>query len=301
MAAKPLDIAVLLREVRDPRPPVRLEEQGVAVRDTGIRRIPNPADLSALEVALRLAEAMRGSVTVLAVGPKRLEDALCLAASLGADRTLRVWDDGMSGGDAVADARVLRRVLEILRPSLFFTGSRVLDRGDDPSAALAACALGIPFTNAALSLAIDSDGVQVLRKAERGGRQKVSLRLPCAVFFDAAAAEPHYPDLEAVLGSLEAPVERWGMPELGLPAVELGFAGAVLRPAGVAFPRPDPLRVLTPDPTLPGHERVAVLLSGGIRAREGRIHFSTPDEAVARLLDIFAEEGLLDVAEEAKR
>jgi electron transfer flavoprotein beta subunit len=301
MAAKALEIVVLLREVRDPRPPVRLAEQGVAVRDTGIRRIPNPADLSALEVALRLAEAKSGLVTVVAVGSERLDDALCLAASMGAGRAIRVWDDGMNGGDAVADARVLRRVLEILRPSLFVTGSRLLDRGDDASAALAASALGMPYTNAALSLLVQSEQVEVLRKAERGGRQKVSLNLPCAVLFDAAAAEPRYPDLEAVLASLEAPVERWGIPELGLPALDLGFAGAVLRPAGVAFPRPDPLRVPAPDPTLPGHERVKVLLSGGIRAREGRIHFGTPEEAVARLLEIFGEEGLIAAASGAGR
>jgi electron transfer flavoprotein beta subunit len=301
MAATALEIVALLREVRDPRPPVRLAEQGVAVRDTGIRRIPNPADLSALEIALRLAEAKRGLVTALAVGPGRLEDCLRLALSLGADRALRVWDEGMSGGDAVAEARVLRRVLEILRPSLFVTGSRLLDRGDDPSAALAASELGLPFTNAALSLASNSDRVEVLRKAERGGRQRVSLSLPCAVLFDVAAAEPRYPDLESVLGSLDAPVERWGIPELGLPASDLGFAGAVLRPAGVAFPRPDPLRVVTPDPSLPGHERVRVLLSGGIRAREGRMHFGTPEEAVARLLDIFAEEGLIVPASGAGR
>ena len=293
MASKETQILVLLRQVSDPRPPVRLAEPAVAVRDTGIRRIPNPADLAALEVAIGLAESKGAQVTAAAVGPERLDDTLRLAVSMGAGRALRVWDDGIKGGDAVAEARVLRRLLEILRPSLFFTGSRLLDRGDEPSAALAASAFGMPYTNAALSFHFEADRAEVLRKAERGGRQKVSLSLPCAVLFDVGAAEPRYPDLDAVLRSLEAPVELWGIPELGISALELGFAGAALRPAGVSFPRPDPLRVPTPDPNLPGHERSRILLSGGIQAREGRMHFGSPEETVARLLEIFAEEGLL--------
>lgn len=293
MAAKAMEILVVLREVRDPRPPVRLAEQGVAVRDTGVRRIVNPADLAALEVAATWSEARGGRVTALALGPARLDGALRLSASQGAGRLLRVWDEGMGGGDAVAEARVLRRVLEILRPALFFGGSRLLDRGDDPAAALAASALGMPFANAALSFALEGTRARVVRKAERGGRQAVSLTLPCAVFFDAAAAAPRYPDMDAVLGALVAPVEVWGRPELGLAAGELGFAGAVLRPAGVAFPRPDPLRVPTPDASLPGHERSRALLSGGIRAREGRMHFGTAEEAAEGLLRILCREGLV--------
>lgn len=293
MAAEPLHIAVLVREVRDPRPPVRLAEHGAAVRDTGSRRIANPADLTALEIAVSLSEARAARVTALAVGPERVDEALRLALALGAARALRIWDDGMHGGDAVAEARVLQRFLEIERPALFFTGSSLLDCGDDPSVALAAAATEAPFTNAALSLEVEAHQVRVLRKAARGARQKVTLTLPCAVLFDPTAAEPRYPDLDAVLESLHAQVEVWGLPELGLPAVALGFAGAVLRPAGVEFPRPDPIRVPTPDAGLPGHERVRALLSGGIRAREGRMHFGTPEEATERLLEIFTEEGLL--------
>ena len=55
----------------------------------------------------------------------------------------------MKDADAVAEARVLRRVIETLGPALFLTGSRLLDREDDPSAALAAAALGMPCVGSA--------------------------------------------------------------------------------------------------------------------------------------------------------
>lgn len=290
-----LDIVVLLREVRDPRPPARLAGAGVAVEDTGVRRLVNPADLSALEVAIGLASRAGGAVTAIAVGNERLDDTLRLACAMGATRAIRIWDEAIKDGDAVAEARVLTRALEILGPALFFTGWRLLDRGDDPSAALAAANAGWPCASAALAFELAADGLQaaVVRKAEKGGRQRVALRLPCAVLFDASAAEPREPDLDAVLRSLDTAPERWGVAELELPVRQLGFAGAVLRPAGMRLPRPDPLRVAAPDPALPGHERVKALFSGGIRLREGRMHFASTEETVTRMLALFAEEGLL--------
>ncbi len=152
MSDNKLNILVLLRETNDPRPPARVTVRGAAISERGLRRIPNPADLAALEEALHLKGTLGASVTVLAVGPERLDDTLRLAFSMGADRGIRFWDHGMEGGDAVADARVLARIVTILSPALVFTGSRLADRGDDPVPALAAAAAGIPCIGAAVSL-----------------------------------------------------------------------------------------------------------------------------------------------------
>src|SRR4051794_27373266 len=108
-----LDILVLLRETNDPRPPARVITRGAGISHRGLRRLPNPGDLIALEEALRLKQAVGASVTALAIGPKRLDDLLLVAASVGADRLIRLWDHGLENGDAIADSRLLGRVLEI--------------------------------------------------------------------------------------------------------------------------------------------------------------------------------------------
>src|SRR6185369_14784768 len=115
-----LDILVLLRETNDPRPPARVTTRGAAISERELRRVPNPADLAALEEALHLKDTLAAQVTVLAIGPDRLDDTLRLACSMGADRAIRFWDHGLEGGDAVADARVLARSLKILSPNLLF-------------------------------------------------------------------------------------------------------------------------------------------------------------------------------------
>jgi electron transfer flavoprotein beta subunit len=293
MADKSTRILVLLREACDPKPPMRLSADGFGVDDRGLRRITNPADLSALEMALQMADRQQGTVTVVAIGPQRLNDHLRLALAMGADRAVRVWNSALSGGDAAADAHLVARLIEILQPELIFTGNRMIDRGDDPVPALAPARLGIATVPAALSVNCQASGVEVLRKSDRGGRQVVGTQTPWLLLCDAASCEPRFPDQAAVTAALDHAIEVWGLPELGLPVWEVGAAAARLGKERCSFPRANPQRVVTPDPNLPAFERILALLSGGIKAREGKVHAVSPEATVEMLLEIFKREGLI--------
>ncbi len=291
MAHENLNILVLLREVNDPRPPARLMTRGAGISDRGLRRIPNPADLTALEQAIILKERLGAKVTALAVGPGRLDDHLRLAASLGADRCIRFHDHCAGGGDPLADARVLAGIIAILSPSLVFGGNRLADRGDDPVPALAAALRGIPCLSAVTGITLKGEGVEAVRKADRGGRQRVASGLPATVLF---AEEPlsRYPDTDAVAASLGARIEKWTLADLGIPFHQVGALGAALPLASYATPRQDPVRVATPDANLPAFQRIISLLSGGIKAREGRQHELGADATAERIWQILKEEGV---------
>jgi electron transfer flavoprotein beta subunit len=290
-----LDILVLLREVSDPRPPARATARGAGVSARGLRRLPNPADLAALEEALCLKDSLGAKVTVLAVGPEGLDDMLRLACSMGADRAIHCWDHGMEGGDVLADARVLARLLTILKPTLFFTGNTLTDRGDDPVPALCSALNGAPCIASAVSLSLNNGAVEVLRKGDRGSRQTVTAMFPCAVLFEEGRV-PRYPDVDQVLAALDAPIERWKLPELGLPFWQIGACGASLPAVQVGAPRPDPVRLVTPDAELPAFERILSLLSGGIKAREGRVQSLSADATATALWELFRREGVLPEA-----
>jgi electron transfer flavoprotein beta subunit len=293
MSRKELNIVVLLREACDPRPPVRLTADGFGIRERGLRRIANPADLCALEQALRLIETQGGSVTALAVGPARLDDHLRLALSMGANRVIRVWSSAFEGGDAVADARLLERLVEILTPDLFLSGQRLLDRGADPAPALASARLGIPYVTAALAVSRLNGDVEVLRKCDRGARQRVATSLPCSLLFEEGSCELRYPDQAALMASLDADIEIWGLAELGLPVAEIGAFGALLGKERCSLPRQNPQRVVTPDPDLPAFERILALLSGGLKPRAGKLHTLSAEQTVDQLMQLFAAEGLV--------
>jgi electron transfer flavoprotein beta subunit len=88
-------------------------------------------------------------------------------------------------------------------------------------------------------------------------------------------------------------IETWDLSHLGLPFWTIGAAGAYLAAADFGVPRPDPTRVVTPDPSLPAFERILSLLSGGIKARSGKVNTLSADETTKALMNIFREEGLL--------
>lgn len=288
-----LHILVLLRETCDPRPPVRLTADGYGVSERGLRRLANPADLAALEQALRLAKPTGAKVTAVAIGPQRLDDHLRLALAMGATAAIRVWNGQMQGGDAVATARVIERVIEILAPELIFSGSRLLDRGAEPSLALAAARRGLPCLGGAVELKRTAQGVEALRKCDRGARERVAATLPCAVLFEADSCEPRYPDQQALMQATTASLELWGLAELGLPLTRVGAPAALLERGPCAFPRPNPQRLVTPDANLPAFERILALLSGGLKPREGKLHTLSNEQTVEKLLQIFQAEGLL--------
>ena len=287
-----LNILCLLRETSDPRPPARTITRGAGISERGLRRMPNPGDLIALEEALQLKDKVGATVTVLAIGPKRLDDLLHLAASTGADRLIRVWDHGLEHGDAAADARVLGRVLKILSPTLFFSGSRLQDRGDDPVPALAAAGISLTCVNSVVAFSVKNDTIEILRKGDRGGRQEVVAPYPCTLLFE-EGTPLRYPSIDQLTGALATTIENWGLPQLGLPFWEVGASGAYLSSAEFGVPRPDPVRVITPDASLPAFERILSLLSGGIKAREGKLHQLPVDAAAESIWQIFTEEGLV--------
>lgn len=291
MPTNNINILVLLRETSDPRPPARTITRGAGISERGLRRLPNPGDLTALEEALQLKDKLGASVTVLSIGPKRLDDLLRLAASAGADRLIRLWDHGLERGDAVADARVLARVLEILTPTLFLSGNRLPDRGDDPVPALASALRSQACVNSVVAFSSRKDGLQVLRKSDRGGRQEVVAPYPCTLLFEEGTTL-RYPSVEALTGAITASIENWDLSQLGLPFWEVGATGSLLTSAEFGVPRPDPVRVVTPDATLPAFERILSLLSGGIKAREGKLQQLAADATADSIWQILDEEGL---------
>ncbi|WP_320055929.1 electron transfer flavoprotein subunit beta [Desulfuromonas thiophila] len=272
---------------------MRLTADGYGIRDRGLRPLANPADLCALEQAMRMAREQRGNLTVFSIGPARVDDLLRLGLSLGAHRAVRVWHPAFEGGDVVAESHLLQRVVEILDCDYFVTGTRLLDRGSDPVPALAAAGRNVPCVTAAVDYLFQNDEIRVLRKSDRGAKQVVALKTPCTLLFEDGCCEMRYPDQGALMRALAARIEHWGLAELGLPLAELGSCAARLRREQYGVPRPNPKRVVTPDATLPAFDRILALLSGGIKPREGKLNQVSPGETVEKLVAIFRSQGLL--------
>ncbi|MBR4864169.1 MAG: electron transfer flavoprotein subunit beta/FixA family protein [Oscillospiraceae bacterium] len=138
----------------------------------------NIADEAALEAALTLKSA-EDTVTVLTMGPAKLEDPLRELLARGADRAILVSDPAFAGADTVATAGTIAKAAEFLGDfDLILCGRRAIDGETGQTPAMVAAALGIPCISNAESVQLQNGAVFVARRLESG---TVLLSVPCPV------------------------------------------------------------------------------------------------------------------------
>lgn len=90
--------------------------------------VPNPADCSCFETALRLKEKYGGSVALISMGRPETESQLRALAAVGGDSFFLITDPAYAGADTYATARVLCRAIQYLGGiDLILCGERTTD------------------------------------------------------------------------------------------------------------------------------------------------------------------------------
>ncbi len=180
MANDELNVVVLLRQCRDPRPPVSIKNGGHAINARDVRTMLNQVTLAHWKKRCSSIEKYGGRLTVLAIGSKSVESHLRTGLSMGAERAVRITDRSLGGYDDAGLSRVLSRAFDILSPSLICTGNVLEDRGFDPVFPLAAARSGIPCVQNVITALVQDDGVQTLKTTDHGAGQLVETPLPAA-------------------------------------------------------------------------------------------------------------------------
>ena len=195
----------------------RLQRSGAALQW-------NIADEAALELALRLKG--NGTVTVLTMGPGKLEEDLISLMARGADRAVLLTDPKMAGADTVATARALAAAAEKLGGfDLILCGRRAIDGETGQVPGMLASALGLPFVTNADTV---EEGLLVTRRLETAV-QKLEDTLPAVV----SVCEYTYPlRLAGIMGMRRArqkQVEKLTAADLGLEAEQCGLKGSLTK------------------------------------------------------------------------
>lgn len=124
-------IAVCLKQILDPQT-IKVSRSRQAIDERRARRIMNPPDRQALDVALRLKESDSShEVVALSLGPAEVEDVLREALALGCDRAILISDAEVVKATTAGVARVLATAIQRLEDvHLVLTGQAALDTGD---------------------------------------------------------------------------------------------------------------------------------------------------------------------------
>jgi electron transfer flavoprotein beta subunit len=258
----------------------------------------NPAELAALETALRIAEVWGGHVLAVTAGPVSAEETLRGAHAVGAS-VLRVpwpsrgaadedaWitdlaDDGRSLAEALVAA-----VRTVGEPDLVLCGDRSADRGTGAIPAYVAHELGAAQALGLVSLSVEGPGLRALRRLDGGRREVLRVPRPAVCSVEAAGLRLRRASLSAELAARRCAVP-FSSPSsavrptamfVGLPASHRPRARLVPPPAGA-------------DP----HERL-LELTGALATRSAPTVLGPmpPEEAADVLLHWLAERGYTPV------
>jgi electron transfer flavoprotein beta subunit len=229
-----VDVLVCVKVVPRASVTLRLEPGTLRLDRSGPTEI-NPPDAFAVEEALLLRERAGGTVTVLTMAPEAGRESLRGALAMGADRAVCISDPQIEGSDLLGTARILAAAIASLGPGVAIFGAQAIDgRGSATAAAVAEC-LQQPLVSGVRT-------VDVIDGRLRGGRQEVTAEqvleapLPCVVALAGSTNVPRYPSFRDIVAAKKKDIETRTLADLGIPAADVGIAGARTSVLALAAP-----------------------------------------------------------------
>src|SRR5262249_43689417 len=220
-----MKIVVLVKQVPDSGAERNLRTDDNTVDRESANNVINEMDEYAIEEALRLQEAHGGEVIVLTMGPEGATEAIRKALSMGPDGAVHIVDDALRGSCACPTADVLAAAIAQQGADLVLCGAESTDGRVQVMPHMLAERLGIAALTGARKLTVDGATLTVERQTEEG-YEVVTASTPVVVSVWDTINEPRDPSFKGIMAAKKKPVQTLALADLGVPADEVGFAGA---------------------------------------------------------------------------
>jgi len=255
-----MDIIVCVKQIVDLKQ-LRFQRETREPILEGLPWVISDVDKNALEAAVRLKEAVGGTVTVLSLGSTpKLKETIKEALAMGADSATLIIDPALAGNGPAATAEVLARAIQkIGRYDLLLLGEASADNYSGQVGPRLAERSGLPQVTFAIEIEPVDGHLRITRSLE-DSLEIVEAPLPVLVTVLNEINAPRIPALTQILRAGRKPMTEWK-------AADLGFASA-----------PAPLTHIISN-AAPKSTRKGQIYSG--------------DEAVDRLVDALVREGVV--------
>lgn len=252
-----MNIVVLVKQVPDTATRIQDRVKGGSVDLSGVTWVVSPYDEYAVEEALRLKEKHGGTVTLVALGPERVDAALKDMLALGADEAVHVWDPACGGLDAAGVAKVLAAAVRKLPCDMLWAGWKGVDMDEGLVPIYLAHELGWPHLSFVVADDIAGDTVTVRREVE-GGKEVLAVPLPAVLTAQKGLNEVRYASLKGIMAVKRKTIPVWDLAALGLSAADLPAPALEILEI-LAPPERQAGRVLSGDPADAARELVQLL------------------------------------------
>ena len=199
-----MNIAVCVKQTPDTTAQIKISDNKSVVED-GLQWIINPYDEFAIEEAIKLTETHGGEVTIISLGPARVDKTIREALAMGAHKAIRINADEIPQDPGVT-AAALAEVLKQGNYDLILTGRQAIDDDHAQIPSRLAQLLDLPCATVIIELNIDGNTATALREVE-GGHEKLSFSLPAVVGANRHLNEPRYRSMRGIMQAKRIPIE----------------------------------------------------------------------------------------------
>ena len=214
-----MEIVVLVKQVPDTESLIQIAEDGVSIKTDNIKWVMNPYDELAVEEALKIREALGGTVTIVSLGPQKTQETIRTALAMGADKGIHIKDGAPERYDAVATAKVLATAIKEISYDIIIAGQRAVDQDNYQVPSAVAEYLGIPQVSLVIKTEV-SDGQIRCHRSIEGGIVVVEAQLPALFTTQRGLNEPRYASLPGIIKAKKKPVSVKTLAELGIGAID---------------------------------------------------------------------------------
>lgn len=289
-----MNIIVCLKWITCTDSPIRIE--GTTVNERGIYHVINPYDLLAVEEALRLKDLHEGSkVTVVCLGPPPAESGIRRCLAMGVDKSVMVWDSVLENADSHTIASILADIIRPLDYDLIICGQKAADIEEGQVGAILAHALNLPVVSSVVKVDCSTENGELIahRKLLRGDRDIVKTALPVLLTVEVGLNRPRYPAFRSILIAEKREIQKHTLKDLNLNPDELEAKGHKTRIVAHSKSRPKPKKLFTPDSNLSAIERMNLIMSGGVKKKQGNLLEGDTDYITSNTIKFLSEQKLL--------
>ncbi len=215
-----MKIAVCVKQIPDPNTPYALDPDTHFVERPN-EQVLDDTDRYGVEMALQLAGATEGSVTLVSMGPAGNLQGIRQALAMGADKAIVVDDPALRGSGALVTAKVLAAAIRGEEADLVIAGTESTDGYTGVVPQQIAELLGLPALTFARKVTL-ADGAVTIERQTATGYDVVVCDLPALISVTSGAVEPRYPTFKGIMQAKKKPIEQPSAAELGFSADQLG-------------------------------------------------------------------------------
>ena len=206
-----MNILTLIRQVPDAEARVRVSNGAVDLDGTTL--VIDGMDEYGVEQALQIREGgAQAEVIAVAVGPRRVEDALRTALAMGADRAVHVETDAPL--DPIALSKVVAQLAQGEGADLIFAGGQQADWDSQALGAATAERLGWPQLTWTNGLTVAGEQLSGKHDVD-AGNETFEVSLPAVVTTQQGLNEPRYPTLPNIMKAKKKELRKDSLEQYG--------------------------------------------------------------------------------------